>query len=806
MTISGISAAGKQRIIDCLIVDDLAGYMNKSNNYIAGYALTWATHALAGSGTGLSKATEDKIGKPGADVIAIEDALIGKLSINAKEKYEEYRDNYLINVKSTEDLKEAIAIVNNDNSLSSQEKTIIADCLIIDDLAGYADQGGSFIPGYALTWAINALNASGIGLSKETEDSIGTPGADVIAIEEELLNGLTAQEKEAYEKLRDTLDRPNDQIDLMDALCRLDSEIGFCPSITTVNPNEIPANTSINVQITGANLPIDGNIEITDEYGSYVPTNAAISVPGSATETEIIATVFVPAAGAYLIKVSDETGRLSATTPITVVTAEESKPTLSIIPRAFRPGEAKNVSGNGANIEGLSDTDPMVLDIVDADDNSVLSGGEISLTTGTGQDKQVRVNKDDGLIIVGNLSGTDKNKAVRIKVAKDTVPEQYTLVLKQKGVELVRQTITVEGTTTAAKKSKVNGYDTFRSWMQKYMRPQARARISLQTPLHNSNPLHQSVVEEQLSNVFAYDVGLTLNPRYQFGSDTANIAIGGTAGFAERTTGGEETAGLQVDGSIVGAYASARANYVYQHHNLDTPSISRVENESHAIETEVTAGYKGKSFAALGIYRNSKRWFDLEHAVFGMNDIGQETTHEIGAELSFRNRSVNTRLEGGYRFGKIDIFDIIDGPVSKKTDGWYLEGGFQHVGWWTNPYVKAAYLSQNHRGNQRQQELDIAAGLNVGSFWIADKNFLSVMYSLKENNPYLPLRQHAVGLEWYMQNVLKLGAQYSQYEVGMPGNRNQDAQAFSGYLDLGPGIEYLLQGAKEQEDPLRWQQ
>jgi len=37
----------------------------------------------------------------------------------------------------------------------------------------------------------------------------------------------------------------------------------------------------------------------------------------------------------------------------------------------------------------------------------------------------------------------------------------------------------------------------------------------------------------------------------------------------------------------------------------------------------------------------------------------------------------------------------------------------------------------------------------------------------------------------------------------MPGHRSQSAQAVFGYIDLGPGLEYLLQGAKEQEDPLK---
>jgi hypothetical protein len=95
-------------------------------------------------------------------------------------------------------------------------KQAVKDLLIIDDVAGYIDDASQkYVPGYEpASFSPNILSLGTLGVSKETENALIKPKADIEKIRTSLLKKLSSDEKTRYETLREQLSQPESKVDL----------------------------------------------------------------------------------------------------------------------------------------------------------------------------------------------------------------------------------------------------------------------------------------------------------------------------------------------------------------------------------------------------------------------------------------------------------------------------------------------------------------------------------------------------------------------------------------------------------------
>ena len=251
MTINPIfsTPASRQRVVDALVIDDVAGYTDKRANFIAGYATaSWNKELMELSTLGLSQTTEELISQPKADVTRIQQQLFDSLSSNAKRFYEELRER-LTDTEQKTDLIGIMPEIGANRTLDARERQAIIDLLIIDDVAGYTNKSDQYVPGYAnVSWNAHLFEIqTRAALSQDVEDAVSQPKANLIAIQEQVLGGLSAAELAEYERIRDEyLTDPEGRCDLFAALAQVDSDSPLCE--VAAAPVEI-------IEIQGYNPP-----------------------------------------------------------------------------------------------------------------------------------------------------------------------------------------------------------------------------------------------------------------------------------------------------------------------------------------------------------------------------------------------------------------------------------------------------------------------------------------------------------------------------------------------------------------------
>jgi hypothetical protein len=199
----------KQAVTDLLIIDDVAGYIDKSGKYIAGYEPASFSPKIVKSliptfrGLGVSSQTEAVLTKPNADLQAIKNNLLAKLSTAEKNTYFAKR-KLLKNPAKKEDLRGIIRSLPY-----SRNKQAVTDLLIIDDVAGYINRRNKYKAGYEPASFSPKIVKSLIPTFRGFK--------------------LNNNAKQVYFKLRKGLDKPESQADLLIQLCKIDSNESYCP-------------------------------------------------------------------------------------------------------------------------------------------------------------------------------------------------------------------------------------------------------------------------------------------------------------------------------------------------------------------------------------------------------------------------------------------------------------------------------------------------------------------------------------------------------------------------------------------------
>ncbi|MDD5382258.1 MAG: hypothetical protein PHH60_01195 [Candidatus Margulisbacteria bacterium] len=300
----------RQAIVDLLVLDDLTGYDPDSTGpgaFIPGYeAATIMSHAShVVSEVGVSQPTEEALGNAtvmqtadsqycsqNADLEAVRSNLLQSLQ-SADSSYYSLLLGRLTDPESSEDLYSVVEEVRANTALNATVKQTIIDLLVIADLAGYDPDGtgpAAFVPGYEAATIMSHASQlhSYLGVSQSTEGALGnitimtsadgqvcSQNADLEAVRTNLMASLDVQGRQVYEFLRGMLIVPDNEIDLLAALCTLDSAQAFCPNCQQVAPAQAEqGQQGVTLTITGTNFPPDPRIEFL--LGDNVDPNIAV--------------------------------------------------------------------------------------------------------------------------------------------------------------------------------------------------------------------------------------------------------------------------------------------------------------------------------------------------------------------------------------------------------------------------------------------------------------------------------------------------------------------------------------------------
>lgn len=306
----------KQAVKDLLAIDDIAGYQKDAATFVAGYEpASFTVNLLELKTLGVSQETEAQLIKPKADLLKIQKNLLKKLTDAEKETYKKAQKK-LTKPESKKDLHAALKTLPN-----SPNKQTITDLLIIDDIAGYTKEDGTFVAGYEpARFAANMLSLSSLGVSTNIETALTTPKADIQIIQQGLLGKLDGNAKKVYTDLRDRMTLAESGDDLVTAYCTLDAAESFCPAISLITPNPKQGQT-LDITISGSNLAKDPKVEL----GDKITVNSVKSA-----ESGMITLNITVAADAKLgerkVKVSTQGDWLTAVGKVTIEKADDLPP------------------------------------------------------------------------------------------------------------------------------------------------------------------------------------------------------------------------------------------------------------------------------------------------------------------------------------------------------------------------------------------------------------------------------------------------------------------------------------------------
>ncbi|MFA6418932.1 MAG: hypothetical protein WCW67_07345 [Candidatus Margulisiibacteriota bacterium] len=268
-----------------LILDDLVGYVGTNKKFTKGYVNV--------SRDRLGTRTREQLNRQ--EIKVVRDALIAKLTGGNKARYEGYSGK-LDQPESSADLDRALIECNSESNLDHQQKEIIREVLILDDLLDYANA--------SIYGGDNRISVSPAVRDRITGGASVLAGqnkivlADIDKAREELITQLSASERALLETLRGRLNKGEGKEDLKSVLCGANlRRESFCPALLAATPSSVePGVQDQPFTLIGVNLPKSATVELLDDQNQTIANGVVINSYQNQSETSATVRLNIPAA------------------------------------------------------------------------------------------------------------------------------------------------------------------------------------------------------------------------------------------------------------------------------------------------------------------------------------------------------------------------------------------------------------------------------------------------------------------------------------------------------------------------------
>jgi len=344
------NAAQRQIVRDLLIIDDVTGYTAADGTtFITGYdPYSFAANLFNISGEKISPAVERVLTGRKPDLNKVRTEIWKKLPDDKQLLYTRDLQPLLDRSETRRDLMQAIAAIPTDGSISPQERQYFIDLLVVDDLSGWTDKENLFILGYdPARFVSHALDTDSIGVSQETEDLLTKPSPDVNNIKEGLLARLDSNGRAVYLELQATLTQPEDQKDLLAALCALEGG-SICPAISGPSPASAKQGETVEIKVSTTML-LESPALIFFDSENKQETSIAATYKKTNPDGSIVFDVIIPktiSPQIFTLKVADGKYPLLSGISSGNFTVESATPlpSISSVYPVSIPADAENVT------------------------------------------------------------------------------------------------------------------------------------------------------------------------------------------------------------------------------------------------------------------------------------------------------------------------------------------------------------------------------------------------------------------------------------------------------------------------------